>query len=83
MRHLSMVEVNRAALLHNFQALQTLCPIARKVVAVVKANAYGHGLEPVVRTLDGRVPYFAVDDLEELIALRAITKAPALVLGYV
>lgn len=83
MRHLSLIEVNRAALLHNFEALLTLCPKARKLVAVVKANAYGHGLEPVVRTLDGRADYFAVDDLEELIALRAITKSPALVLGYI
>ncbi len=83
MRHLSRIEVNRASLLHNLEALKTLCPIARKVVAVVKANAYGHGLEPVVRALDGQVDYFAIDDIEELYAIRKISKVPTLVLGYV
>lgn len=83
MRHLSLIEVNREALIHNIGALKTLSPLARTVVSVVKANAYGHGLEAVVRTLEGRTDYFAVDDIDELIALRAITKAPTLVLGYV
>ncbi len=83
MTHLSWIEVNRAALLHNLAALRTLCPITRNIVAVVKANAYGHGLELTARLLDGQVDYFAVDDIEELNALRTITKTPVLVLGYV
>lgn len=38
------------ALRHNLGVVQALAP-ASKVMAVVKANAYGHGLEPVVEAL--------------------------------
>ncbi|STL90467.1 alanine racemase [Escherichia coli] len=37
------VVINRRALRHNLQRLRELAP-ASKMVAVVKANAYGHGL---------------------------------------
>ncbi|XPE46185.1 alanine racemase [Shigella flexneri] len=37
------VVINRRALRHNLQRLRELAP-ASKLVAVVKANAYGHGL---------------------------------------
>ena len=37
------VVINRRALRHNLQRLRDLAP-ASKLVAVVKANAYGHGL---------------------------------------
>lgn len=83
MRHLSYIEVDRAALVHNLQALKSICPAAENIVAVVKANAYGHGLEPVVRALEGHTDYFGVDDLDELIALRVVSQTPVLVLGYV
>ena len=38
------VVINRRALRHNLQRLRELAP-ASKMVAVVKANAYGHGLD--------------------------------------
>lgn len=56
---------------------------SRKIMAVVKANAYGHGLVPVSQALiDSGVDALAVAFLEEGIALRrAGVKAPVLVLG--
>lgn len=56
---------------------------SRKIMAVVKANAYGHGLVPVSQALiDSGVDALAVAFLEEGIALRrAGVRAPVLVLG--
>jgi alanine racemase len=47
------VVINRRALRHNLQRLRELAP-ASKLVAVVKANAYGHGLLETARTLPMR-----------------------------
>ena len=42
--------IRLGAIQHNFQTLKSMFPGAR-AMAVVKANAYGHGLVPVVRAL--------------------------------
>jgi alanine racemase len=54
-----------------------------KLSVVVKGNAYGHGQKEIVKLLNKQIDYFQVDDLDELIRLRNITKRPVLVLGYV
>jgi alanine racemase (EC 5.1.1.1) len=60
------VVINRRALRHNLQRLRELAP-ASKLVAVVKANAYGHGLLETARTLPD-ADAFGVARLEELSA---------------
>ena len=40
-------------------------------MAVVKANAYGHGMIEVAKHLDGKVDYFGVADIDEALELRA------------
>jgi alanine racemase len=52
--------------------------------AVVKANAYGHGITEVARALEGRVAQFCVYELGEAVRLRdAGIGAPILVMGPV
>ncbi|MEN0616208.1 alanine racemase [Klebsiella indica] len=63
------VVINRRALRHNLQRLRELAP-ASKLVAVVKANAYGHGLLETARTLPD-ADAFGVARLEEALSLRA------------
>lgn len=61
--------VDTSALRHNLARVRDVAP-ASKVLAVIKANAYGHGIVPAAVALaaaDG----FAVARLEEGIALRA------------
>lgn len=75
------VEIDRGALRHNLKAVRKLAGKAG-IMAVVKANAYGHGLEEVVRVLDGGVEVFAVASLGEALQLRKIQKrVPILLLS--
>ena len=46
------VEVDGRALRHNFKILRSLVPRTTRLMAVVKANAYGHGLVPMARELE-------------------------------
>lgn len=61
--------VDLAAIRHNYQLAQQLAPRAR-ALAVVKANAYGHGSVAVARTLEPLAPAFAVACIEEALELR-------------
>jgi alanine racemase len=65
------VEIDGRALRHNFTVLRGLIPPATKVMAVVKANAYGHGLVPTARELERiGVDWFGVANVNEGCALR-------------
>jgi alanine racemase len=80
--HLSYIELSREALLHNARVLKEFAP-STWFTAVVKANAYGHGLDEVVTALEEHVDALQVDDLEELRHLRRLTDKWALVYGYI
>ena len=61
--------IHAQALRANLQRLRDLAP-GRRIMAVVKANAYGHGLVPVALAL-ADADAFAVARIEEAVALRA------------
>ncbi len=61
--------IDTAALRHNLARVREIAPHSR-VLAVVKANAYGHGIVPAAVALAG-ADGFAVARLEEAVALRA------------
>jgi alanine racemase len=46
------VEVDGRALRHNFKVLRHLIPRTTRLMAVVKANAYGHGLVEMAREME-------------------------------
>jgi alanine racemase len=79
------VEVSRSALVHNIREFRRLIGRKRKFMAVVKANAYGHGLLEVAGiAMENGVDWLGVNSLDEGAALRdAGIEAPVLVLGYV
>ena len=64
-------EINSEALLHNLRHVRGLVGKAN-VSAVVKSDAYGHGLENVVRILSGHVEAFAIATCQEGIEVRRI-----------
>lgn len=64
-------EIDLNALAHNLRQAQQHCLPQQRVLAVVKADAYGHGAVPVVRRLlAAGVEDFAVATLEEALELR-------------
>ncbi len=67
--------IDTAALRHNLGTIRAYAPGA-KVMAVVKANAYGHGLVSTALAL-ADADSFAVARLEEGIALRSCRRARA------
>jgi alanine racemase len=79
------IEISRSALVHNIREFRRLVGRRRTFMAVVKANAYGHGLLEVARiALGAGVDWLGVNSVEEGATLRdAGIKAPVLVLGYV
>lgn len=80
---LSYIELSKDNLIHNFKELKKLAKRGTKFSVAVKGNAYGHGLEEVVKILDPYADYFQVNSIEELEAVRKITKKKVLLLGYV
>lgn len=62
-------KIDGDALRHNLAAVRRIAPASR-VVAVIKANAYGHGIVPVARALR-TADVFGVARFSEGVALRA------------
>ena len=81
--NLSEIQLSRSAVQHNLAALKKLSLEGTRFVAVVKGNAYGHGVSEIVGMLEGNVDSFQVDDVEELRQVRQLSDLPILVLGYV
>ena len=73
-------EVDTAALRHNAAAVRERIGSA-ELLAVVKANAYGHGMIGVARVLANDVQLFGVANLEEAIELRGAVSHPVVILG--
>ncbi|MDD3581941.1 MAG: alanine racemase [Desulfobacca sp.] len=65
------LSIDLAALRHNYRQIRQCCGPGVKMLAVVKADAYGHGLVPVSRALVAEaVDYLGVAYLSEGLALR-------------
>ena len=86
LRHLTNIKIRKkmkavssiidtGALVRNMRQIRKMAPNS-KLLAVVKANAYGHGLYPVAAALKDDADAFAVSRIEEALSLRTqgITK---------
>jgi alanine racemase len=70
--HTSWIEVNISALRHNLAQVRGLVGSRVKVMAVVKADAYGHGAVGTARVFaDSKANYLGVTTLEEGLELRS------------
>jgi len=81
----TFAEIDLAALQHNFRVIRSALPGSTEILAVVKADAYGHGFMDISRELEHLgVNAFGVAFLAEAIQLRksGIDK-PILLLGGV
>lgn len=77
-------QVDLDALKHNFEVLRSIVPDSAEIMGIVKADAYGHGVEMISKTLcDLGVDRFGVSSVSEAEQLRSFgIKKPVLILGY-
>jgi alanine racemase len=75
-------EIDLGALRHNIAAARGQVAAGVKVMGVVKANAYGHGVDAVAKALIGHVDMYGVANVGEAEELRShIPEAPVFILG--
>ena len=77
------IEVDKKAIYHNISEFRKLIKPQVKLMAVIKSNAYGHGLVDFAKTVENKVDWFGVDSITEGLKLRQKgLKKPILTLGY-
>jgi len=69
MKRSARIEINLEALSHNLSVVRSFSQSA-KIIAVVKANAYGHGMLTIARHLQDKVDALAVACVDEAKMLR-------------
>ncbi len=75
------VNIDMDAILENFDAVQRKTGVP--VMAIIKADAYGHGAVQVALLLQDRVAFFGVSGVGEALELRqAGLETPILILGH-
>ncbi|MGE4554518.1 MAG: alanine racemase [Candidatus Paceibacterota bacterium] len=79
------LEINLSNLEHNLKVLKRIVHPRTKIIAVIKADAYGHGAIPIAKKLEQlKIDYLAVATLEEAIELRENNiKSPILIFGFI
>lgn len=81
--HRTWAEIDISALIHNFNIIKEKCSNS-KIMAVVKADAYGHSVKDIAPVLDREgASGFAVSNIDEALQLRECgIEKPILILGY-
>ncbi len=74
--------VSLSAIRHNGAVAKSLYP-DQKILSVLKADCYGHGIEGVMPAYETFSDYYAVATVEEGLAARAGTEKPVLLFGPV
>ena len=78
------VEIDLDALDYNFNCVRKSLPDNVKVLAVVKANAYGHGAVKVAKFFENKADYLAVAATDEALEIRKSgVDSPILILGHI
>ena len=81
--HRAYVTVDLDAIDHNLTQLKSCLKDGVKALAIVKADAYGHGSVTVSKHIEDKIDYFAVASLNEAVELRVNgIKKPILILAY-
>ena len=81
-QHSAWIELRADGLLKNLRTLQQHSG-QTDVLAVIKANAYGHGLKETASALAGKVTYFGVATLREALELKEHhSQTPVFLFGH-
>jgi alanine racemase len=63
---LTWVEIDSSALLFNIKNFKKIINKKTKFYAVVKSNAYGHGIRQVSKIIQNEVDGFAINHISEI-----------------
>ncbi len=75
-------DIDLSAVRKNIETLRGFLPAGKKMLAVIKANAYGHGAIEVADAVADLTDYYGVACLDEAVELRnAGVEKPILILG--
>ena len=75
---LNEIHISESALLSNYDYLQSLHP-GIDIFPVLKANAYGHGIEQIATILKKRNPaYLVVDSYYEALRIHTVNSSKVL-----
>jgi alanine racemase len=74
-------EIDQSALRHNATVVRERLGPGVELLAVVKANGYGHGMVGVAKALAQDAQFFGVANLEEAAILRREVSHPLIILG--
>ncbi|HVU22343.1 MAG TPA: alanine racemase, partial [Rhizomicrobium sp.] len=78
----AILTVDLGAVAHNYNLLKSKCAAGCKVAGVVKADAYGLGMEKVWAALESNdCPFYFVATFGEALRLRALTRKRVAVLN--
>lgn len=83
--HRAWADISLSALKNNISIIKKLNSPDTEIMAVVKADAYGHGYEKIVNCLEKEcgIKYFAVSNIDEAVEVRlCCPDAEILILGY-
>lgn len=77
-------QIDLDALSNNFRVLSELLPGETLKMAIVKADAYGHGAQYIAKELADKIDYFGVARADEAVELRrcGIVNTKILILGH-
>ena len=80
----TQAKIDLDAVEYNYNSVRNKLPDGKKLLAVVKADAYGHGAAELAELLDGKCDFFGVACIEEALELKnAGIVSPILILGSV
>ncbi len=81
-KYRTYAEVNLTAIKHNGEIARKLFP-DQKILSVLKADAYGHGITGVIPAYETFTDWYAVATCEEAMKVRAKSQKPILLFGPV
>lgn len=77
------IEISKTSLINNYNQFRKIVP-KKKIMGILKSNAYGHGLREISNILNTTdIDWFGIDSPSEALELKNLKiKKPMLVLGY-
>ena len=80
--HRNYVSVDLNAIVHNGKIAKMLYP-NQKILSVLKADAYGHGISGVIPAYETFTDWYAAATFEEAMTIRKLSSKPVLLFGPV